>query len=316
MSALTRRATLAGIGAMLVARPSHAAAVRDAIASHAAETGANLVYLRHGEQVAAAGDLARKLPAYSVRKSLLSALYGWAVAAGRIRLDATLADLGIDDVPPALSDAEKRATVRDLLSARSGIYHPAAYETRDMSRRRPARGSHPPGTHWYYNNWDFNALGTIYAQATGEDVFASFEQRIARPLGLEDLARADCAYVREPVSRHPAYTFRLTVRDLARFGELMRLGGSWQGRQLVPADWIATSTRAYSQTDRGDLGYGFMWWVIPPRLAGGGFLANGNNGQLCALLPRAGVVIAQMRRRDNVEGQTRRFLRLLREVVV
>jgi len=57
--------------------------------------------------------------------------------------------------------------VRMLLEARSGVYHAALYETPAMAKQRPARGSHEPGTFWYYNNWDFNALGTIYEHATG-----------------------------------------------------------------------------------------------------------------------------------------------------
>ena len=77
-------------------------------------------------------------------------------------MSSTLAELGIDDNEPSLTDVEKRATVRDLLTARSGVYHPALYETPGMAAMRPLRGSHLPGTHWYYNNWDFNALGTIY----------------------------------------------------------------------------------------------------------------------------------------------------------
>lgn len=40
-----------------------------------------------------------------------------------------------------------------------------------MKDARPPRGSHPPGTFWYYNNWDFNVLGTIFIQLTGEDIF-------------------------------------------------------------------------------------------------------------------------------------------------
>lgn len=56
----------------------------------------------------------------AVRKSLLSALIGIAVARREIKLDATLGSLGIDDNAPSLNDEEKTATVRDLLEARSG----------------------------------------------------------------------------------------------------------------------------------------------------------------------------------------------------
>ncbi|WP_236765545.1 serine hydrolase [Agrobacterium tumefaciens] len=113
--------------------------------------------VQDGKVIASWGDISRKVNVASIRKSLLSALYGIAVSEGRIDLSSTLADHDIDDKPLALMAAEKEATVRDLLMARSGAYHPAAYETGDMQRNRPARGSHAPGTFWFYNNWDFSA---------------------------------------------------------------------------------------------------------------------------------------------------------------
>lgn len=61
------------------------------------------------------GDASRKVNMASVRKSLLSALYGSAIAEGRIDLSASLAELGIDDNAPSLTVDEKAATVRDLL---------------------------------------------------------------------------------------------------------------------------------------------------------------------------------------------------------
>ena len=78
-----------------------------------------------GRVLVAWGDVARKIPLHSVRKSLVSALYGHAIAAGRMRLAATLAELGIDDRQPLSAD-ERTASVRDLISARSGVYLPAA----------------------------------------------------------------------------------------------------------------------------------------------------------------------------------------------
>jgi CubicO group peptidase (beta-lactamase class C family) len=204
-----------------------------------------VMFVQDGRVIASFGDVSRKVTMQSVRKSLLSALYGIAVSEGRINLASTLTELGIDDNPPSLTGAEKQATVRDLLMARSGIYHPAAYETGDMAAKRPQRGSHAPGSFWYYNNWDFNALGTIYRKATGEDIFKSFEQRIARPLGMEDFAARDGQYVTEPQSIHQAYPFRLSARDAARFGLLFLNGGQWREQQVIPAAWIKESTATY-----------------------------------------------------------------------
>jgi CubicO group peptidase (beta-lactamase class C family) len=132
-----------------------------------------VIVVHHGGVVAQWGDAAAKAPLASVRKSLLSALYGNAVERGDINLKQTLADLGIDDNEPSLSAEEKSATVRDLLECRSGIYHPALYEAPDMAAKRPVRHSHPPGTFWYYNNWDVNTLGAIYEHAVRHSIFAT-----------------------------------------------------------------------------------------------------------------------------------------------
>jgi CubicO group peptidase (beta-lactamase class C family) len=78
-----------------------------------------------------------------------------------------------------------------LLEARSGIYHAALYETPDMAAKRPAHGSHAPGTFWHYNNWDFNALGTIYEHATGTGIYDALDALIARPIGMQDYRPQD-----------------------------------------------------------------------------------------------------------------------------
>src|SRR6266436_1013879 len=79
---------------------------------------------------------------------------------------------------------EKRATIADLLKARSGVYHPAVAETEWMKARRPARGSHLPGAIWYYNNWDFNALGTIFEPASGTHIYTEVRSQWSVETGL------------------------------------------------------------------------------------------------------------------------------------
>ncbi|MGO4842094.1 amide hydrolase, partial [Rhizobiaceae sp. 2RAB30] len=82
-----------------------------------------VMIVQDGRMIAGWGDISHKVNVASVRKSLLSALYGIAVAEGRIDLSSSLAELGIDDKAPSLTVSEKRATVRDLLMSRSGVYH-------------------------------------------------------------------------------------------------------------------------------------------------------------------------------------------------
>lgn len=284
----------------------------DLIATGIRDDGVTAFVIVHeGSIVAAWGDIARKVNVASVRKSLLGALYGIPVADGRIRLTQTLAELGIDDTAPALTLTESRASVRDLLMSRSGIYHQAAAETDAMRRKRPPRGSHSPGTFWYYNNWDFNALGTIYRQATGEDIFASFAQHIGSPIGMEDFSAVDGRSVSEAVSRHPAYRFDLSARDLARFGQLILDDGRWQGRPVIPASWIRDMAVPYSRTDHDDLGYGYLWWTLDAaRFGPDAILASGYGGQKLAVLPAKHLVVVQLTtaRPGPHRDRTRAFL--------
>ncbi|HEY4251654.1 MAG TPA: serine hydrolase [Roseomonas sp.] len=258
---------------------------------------ASCMILHQGRVIASWGDVTRRLQLYSVRKSLLSALIGIAVRDGRIDLDATMAGLGIDDVAPSLSAVEKQATVRQLLQARSGVYHLALAETEGMRRRRPARGSHPPGSFWYYNNWDFNVLGTIYERATGVSIFDAFQRQIATPLGMQDYRPSDGWHLRGAASEHAAYPFRMSARDLARFGLLYLRGGRWRDRQVVPAAWVRESTTGWSETYLGS-GYGYLWWTgFPDRrvaimnLAPGGFWADGSRGQFVVVDPAHQLVV-------------------------
>ena len=132
------------------------------------------------------GTTAKNYVVQSCRKSFLSALYGIFVHEGTIDMGTTLEELGIDDLPPSLTSEEKEATLENLIMARSGVYHEAAAESQSMKDARPERGSHAPGTHWYYNNWDFNVLGTVFTQLTGEDIFEALYTRFAVPLQMQE----------------------------------------------------------------------------------------------------------------------------------
>ena len=265
-----------------------------------------------GNVVAAWGDVARKLELHSVRKSLVSALYGPAVAARTIDLDASLARLGVQDLT-VLTEGEQGARIRDLLAARSGIYLRAAYAPENQDEVRPARGAHPPGTHWFYNNWDFNVAEYLYEAITGRSLYEAFDTVIARPIGMEDYDAGDHFEVYEPgLSRFPAHTFRLSTRDLARFGQLMLQGGRWAGRQIIPEAWVRESTRPHS--DLGDgRGYGYMWWTYaagslpayPSLNAYDIYSASGTGGQAIIVIPGAELVVVHRGDTDhgrNVRG--------------
>lgn len=253
------------------------------------------------------GEVTRNFWTHSIRKPFLSALYGIHVNRGAIDLNETLAGLGINDIPPSLTDAEKQATVRELIQSRSGVYHPAAAEDPSMELTRPARGSHPHGTYYYYNNWDFNVAGAIFRQKTGLDIFQAFKDEIGDPIGMQDFSTANGFYQFEyDKSEHPAYPLRMSARDMLRFGVLYQKGGAWLGRQIIPASWITESTTSYSIVDSTyQVGYGYMWMTVPPGTPGAalfgypGYFHTGVGVHLLVIMPQARLVVVMRLNTDT-----------------
>jgi len=265
-----------------------------------------VMIVRGGEVVDEWGDVDKKIDSYSVRKSLLSALIGIYSSEGVIDINQTLEQLGIDDSPDPLTREEKQARIVDLLRARSGVYHLVDFETASMMKSRPARGSHAPGTFWYYNNWDFNVLGTIFEKKTGLKIGEAFYQRIAKPIGMQDFQPSDVFYFGGPASIHPTYHFEITARDMARFGLLYLRHGRWNKKQIVPEAWVEKSSHASEMvkangTDIG--GYEYLWWVdyggahFPEVSMPGIFSARGAGAHYLFIIPTLDLVIVH--RTDN-----------------
>jgi len=278
------------------------------------------------------GDTSRQFRAHSMRKSLLNAIFGIHVHEGHIDLEATLEELGIDDNEP-LTASEKLATIRDLLKGRSGIYLPAL--SLGGSLNNPPRGSHPPGTFFHYNNWDFNVLGTIFEQETETKLFEEFKRRIADPLQMEDFSVEDCTYFRgshgdNVNTRFPAYPFRISARDLARFGLLYLRNGQWRDQQIVPAKWIKESWTPYSVYYGTKTLYGYINWrmylkgkLLPGdiRLKDNVYWTSGINVHRLYVVPWANLVVVHrvnsdiLLRRPGVE-EVDRLLALVLEAKI
>lgn len=251
-----------------------------------------LVVWQRDAVVHEAGETETPIMVRSVRKSILSLLIGRAQARGEIDLRATLAELGIDDINP-LTAQEKSATVEDLLMSRSGIAHVAASETEQHRRTRPVRGALRPGEAFWYNNWDFNALGTIYERATGKSVFSGFVD-LAESLGLADVTERCDLLKREPVSVHPSYRVAVSARDLAVVGRLVLQEGVWEGMELVPPAWIRRSTSPLTPVADHGMGYGYMWWC--GKGLGQDFVVAVGGGNFLAVVPGLELVVAQTQR--------------------
>jgi CubicO group peptidase (beta-lactamase class C family) len=243
----------------------------------------------------------------SVRKSILAMLFGNYVASGKVRLNKTLAAAGIDDIG-RLTPGEKQATIRDLLTARSGIYHPASNAGDDLASA-PPRGSRQPGAYFLYSNWDFNALGTLFEQETGRNIYDALETDLAQPIGMQDFDRSTHRRTGNASrSIHLAYHMNLSTRDMARVGYLMLREGNWAGRQVIPRNWVREMTRAFTPvTDmnppgrrKGPFGYGYLWWVWDGPAASGGYRGAytglGAIGQHITVLPVLDLVVAHKTR--------------------
>ena len=257
-----------------------------------------------GAVVAAWGEFERRFMCHSVRKSFMSGLYGIYWDRGEIELNKTLADLGIDDEPEPLLEAEKRARILDLLKARSGVFHPAAYAGRTDSR---PRGSEGPGRYFAYNNWDFNTVATILMNETGDDAFESFDEHFGQPLQMEDWRLSDGYYHYElDKSKYPAYPFRMSARDAARFGLLYARLGMWGDERILSENWVRRSTALYSidgDPATATMGYGFYWWILRDARFEpyGGYTALGVGNQAIAVFPKLDMVIVN--RANTYQGE-------------
>ena len=204
----------------------------------------------------------------SVRKSILAMLYGRYVEDGTIDLEATLEDLGMDDVQ-GLLPIEKQARVLDLVTARSGVYHPAS-NSGDNLADAPPRGSQEPGTYYLYSNWDFNAAGAVFEQLTERNIYDALGSDLAVPLGFEDWHRWIHRKSGDATRSHNlAYHMNLSTRDMARLGYLMLRDGVWREERVLPEGWagrissLVTPSEEMNPESRrgGEFGYGYMWWV-------------------------------------------------------
>jgi CubicO group peptidase (beta-lactamase class C family) len=272
------------------------------------QTSAMIVVV-HGKIIFQYGDVAHASKIASIRKSILGMLYGSYVVSGKIDLYKTVKQLGLDDNQPFLP-IEEKATLEQLLSARSGIYLPSGDSNLDQFT--PKRGTQYPGTFYDYNNWDFNTAFFAFEKITGKNVYDALQTDLAQPLHMQDYDRAAQHTIPAPPSSRPEYAMSLSARDLARLGLLMLRGGVWDGKPVINADWIRymttiitpfsqmypTALREPGQADRW--GYGALWWVWDapvypgPTYAGpyqGAYTARGTGGQFVTVFPLEEMVI-------------------------
>ena len=262
---------------------------------------AALMVVYKGNVLISYGDLSRRFYCHSVRKSFTSAIYGIYSGKEIIKIDKSLVELSIDD-NLKLSDQEKSAKVEDLLKSRSGIYIPAIGESKGMKKSRPQRDSHKPNTYFYYNNWDFNTLGTIFQNETGLSLVEAFYKDIALPLKMEDYRMFDGLIWHDSITNtiHPKYDFKLSTRDLARSGLLYLNKGEWNSNKIISKEWIENSFTPYSYSKLDDREYGYLWWIQNINDTIVGYSARGWGGHILTVLPELDIVF--VKRNDTYNG--------------
>ncbi|HEV7992979.1 MAG TPA: serine hydrolase [Gemmatimonadaceae bacterium] len=262
----------------------------------------------------------------SVTKSVVSALVGLALADGAIKsLDQPVVEW-FPEYPDLNTADRRRLTLRHVLGMTSGLqwdesipYSDPKNDEIGMTRdAQPLRYvlSRPfasqPGAEFNYNGGLVQVMAAVIERAVKMPIQQYARTRLFAPLGIDtvewvgDLAGMPSA----------ASGLRLRARDLAKFGSLYLHGGRWNGRQVLPADWVAQSTRrqfrfaSAAARDRsagateadGAFGYAYFWWYScypTPRGRVEARTAVGNGQQRVFVLPGLDMVVTILSGRYN-----------------
>ena len=263
----------------------------------------SLLIVRHGYLVAEvyydANSPTLKHELYSVTKSFTSALVGLAIQKGFIdSLNHPVLDFFADRQVANLDARKKAMTLEHLLTMSSGLEWPesgSSYTTTDNPYVRMMRSSDwvqfvldrpmadQPGATFNYNSGSSHLLSAIVQKTTRQSTLAFAQEYLFKPLGITDLVwGTDASGLAVGGS-----DLRLTPRDMAKFGYLYLKGGVWEGRQIVPAEWVRASTTPHIRSTDAALDYGYQWWIQPD----GSFAAHGLGGQYIFVRPRQDLVV-------------------------
>ena len=255
--------------------------------------------------------------AYSVTKSLVATLASALVHGGILDEDAAVPSY----VPELKSSGYADATIRHLLDMTTGIDYNEDYADENSSvwqfsraglfRPRPPgyqgpesfraylqtlRKASPHGERFAYKTVNTDVLGWVLSRVTGKTVAALLREHLWSKLGVEQ----DGYFTVDPTGvEFAGGGFNATLRDLAKFGEMMRLNGQFNGQRIVPAEVVADIRRGGSRAKFEPAGYimlpGWsyrgMWWVS--HNDHGAFTARGIHGQAIYIDPAAEMVIAR-----------------------
>jgi CubicO group peptidase (beta-lactamase class C family) len=249
---------------------------------------------------------------WSVAKSFVSALVGIAVDEGFIH---DISDPISEYITVEPGSAYDGVSIRNVLQMSSGarwnedyndpaseVHRLAAAMSGVMSLEQFVATMVPesePGSVCRYNSGDTQALGALLVHATGRSLTDYMQEKLVEPLGFE----SDSYWLIDATGMEMAFAgLNVTARDFAKFGELYRNHGNWNGRQIVPEAWVRASVRADAPHLKPgqpiladhtlDLGYGYQWWL--PDGERGEFSAIGVYNQLVYVDPSRDVTIVKL----------------------
>jgi len=228
---------------------------------------------------------------YSLSKSFTSTAVGLAIHEGKLRIDDQVISFFPDDVPKEPSDFLKSMRVSDLLRMSTG--HVTEPERKPEQIWTKVFLHHPvpfkPGSHFLYNTSATYMQSAIVQKVTGQTVLDYLQPRLFQPLGME----SPTWEVSPQGISTGGYGLSVRTEDIAKFGQLYLQKGKWNGKQLVPTEWVEAATSL--QTSNGsnpksdwDQGYGYQFW----RSRHHAYRADGAFGQYCIVLPDLDAVIA------------------------
>jgi len=255
-------------------------------------------------------DAGTHFNSYSMAKSINSIMVGLALADGRV---SSVLDPVVKYVPELRGSGYDGTTILNLLEMRSGVdwddnffaegttgrkAHVAAWvqsSERYTDAARNTKRAHPPGTTFNYNTMDAAVVGWVVERAVEMPVSKYLSERLWKPAGMESYG----FYVLDgPPGVGREFTgggFNAVLRDYGRIGLMMLDRGHANGRQILPASYVAESTKlsteSDSETKEPHLGYAYFWWPI---LNSQAFTALGGEGQFIYVDPGAETVVVKL----------------------
>lgn len=267
----------------------------------------SFMIVRHGQVVAEgwwkpeAADKPHILN--SLSKSFNSTAVGLAIHAGKLSLDDPVLKFFPADAPADPSANLKAMTVRDLLTMTCG------HDTEPKSA--PGGPSvkqflahpvpHKPGTHFLYNTMGSYVLSAIVTKVTGQTSLEYLKPRLLEPLGIEN-PRWNSSPEGNSLGGYGMY---LRTEDIAKFGQLYLQKGEWNGKQLIPQEWIEQATAKQVPNDQWSggpdwkQGYGFQFWRCRHNI----FRGDGAGGQFCVVIPDQDAVVAITAETSDMQGE-------------